>query len=131
MFKVAADFDDDVKRDPETVESYARLIAQHAKALQLSPLSRAAVQRVIEQRARQADDGEKLSMDMRSLDDLLLRRLGPGALDLRLVWERTPRVAHTLARLLEWSAGDESHAVGEMRAGLAGDLAAAGAPLPE
>ena len=66
-----------------------------------------------------------------SLDDLLLRRLGPGALDLRLVWEKTPRVARTLARLLEWSAGDESHAVAEMRAGLAGDLAAAGAPLPE
>ncbi len=73
LFKVAADFDDDVKRDPETVENYARLIAQHAKALRLSPLSRAAVQRVIEQRARQADDGEKLSMDMRSLDDLLLQ----------------------------------------------------------
>lgn len=71
LFKVAADFDDDVRRDSDTVGEYAGLIAQHVSESELLPFSRAAVQRVIEQRARHADDGEKLSMDMRSLDDLL------------------------------------------------------------
>jgi len=73
LFKVAADFDDDVRRDPETVDDYARLIAQHVYDKKLLPFTRAAMQRVIEQQARHADDGEKLSMDMRALDDLLLQ----------------------------------------------------------
>ena len=37
----------------------------------LLPFDTSAIKRVIEQRARQADDSERLSMNMRSLDDLL------------------------------------------------------------
>jgi lon-related putative ATP-dependent protease len=73
LFKVAADFDDDISRDAESVENYARLVAARIAEAELLPFDRPAVQRVIEQRARRADDGERLSMDMRSLDDLLMQ----------------------------------------------------------
>jgi lon-related putative ATP-dependent protease len=73
LFKVAADFDHDIGRDAPAVENYARLIAARIAESELLPFDRAAVQRVIEQRARRAGDGERLSMDMRSLDDLLMQ----------------------------------------------------------
>ncbi len=73
LFKVAADFDDDVERSTDNVEAYARLIAERAREIKLLPLGAAAIARVIEQRARYADDSERLSMHMRSLDDLLLQ----------------------------------------------------------
>ena len=73
LFKVAADFNDDISRNADTVDDYAQLVARHIADCKLQPFSRAAVQRVIEQQARKADDGEKLSMDMRALDDLLLQ----------------------------------------------------------
>ena len=63
-----------------------------------------------------------------SLDDLLLRRVGPGALDLRTSWEVAPRVGRKAAELLGWSAAERDEAIEELRAGLAGDLSAAGAP---
>ncbi len=65
-----------------------------------------------------------------SLDDLLLRRIGPGALDLRASWELAPRVGRKAGELLGWSAAERDEAVAELRSGLAGDLAAAGAPPP-
>jgi lon-related putative ATP-dependent protease len=73
LFKVAADFDDDVERSTNNVEAYARLIAERVRESELLPLSAAAIARVIEQRARYADDNERLSMHMRSLDDLLVQ----------------------------------------------------------
>jgi lon-related putative ATP-dependent protease len=73
LFKVAADFDDDLERSPDNVAAYARLIAERVRQRELLPFSSAAVERVIEQRARHAEDGERLSMHMRSLDDLLMQ----------------------------------------------------------
>ena len=73
LFKVAADFDDDVKRSDDSVSSYALLVADRIKDLELRPLTAAAIMKVIEQRARHADDSEKLSVHMRSLDDLLIQ----------------------------------------------------------
>ena len=70
LFKVAVDFDDDVDRTPDNVSSFARLIASRAGSHELLPFASSALQRVIEQRARQADDSERLSMNIRSLDDL-------------------------------------------------------------
>jgi len=72
LFKVAVDFDDDVKRTDDNVETYARLIDARAREHELLPFDPAAVMRIIEQRARQADDSERLSMNIRSLDDLLV-----------------------------------------------------------
>ncbi|MBT8109336.1 MAG: AAA family ATPase [Gammaproteobacteria bacterium] len=71
LFKVAADFDDDVERSTDNVEAYARLITERVRENGLLPLGAAAIARVIEQRARYADDSERLSMHMHSLDDLL------------------------------------------------------------
>ena len=73
LFNVAADFDDDLERSDDNVENYALLIASRAKDRELLSFSKPAIQRIIEQRARHAEDGERLSMHMRSLDDLLMQ----------------------------------------------------------
>jgi lon-related putative ATP-dependent protease len=71
LFKVAADLDDDLERSDDNVERYARLVLREAQARELLPFSTAAVQRVIEERARHAEDSERLSMHMSSLGDLI------------------------------------------------------------
>jgi len=71
LFKVAADLDDDLERSDDNVEQYAMLVVRKAQARELLPLNTAAVQRVIEERARYAEDSERLSMHMSSLDDLI------------------------------------------------------------
>jgi predicted ATP-dependent protease len=73
LFKVAADLDDDLERNDQNVQQYARMIASQAQSSNLLPLSAEAIQRVIEERARRAGDSERLSMHMRSLDDLLVQ----------------------------------------------------------
>jgi lon-related putative ATP-dependent protease len=72
LFKVAVDFDDDVKRTTDNVETYAQLIDVRVGDYELLPFDESAVKRIIEQRSRQADDSERLSMNIRSLDDLLV-----------------------------------------------------------
>jgi lon-related putative ATP-dependent protease len=71
LFKVAADFSEDIRRDAEATRLFARLIAMLQRAGGLRPLHRDAVARVIEQAARRIEDGERLSLHMGSLDDLL------------------------------------------------------------
>jgi lon-related putative ATP-dependent protease len=71
LFKVAADFDDRVARSPENSLLYARLIGTLARKGGLRPFDRTAVARVIDQSARLASDGEKLSTHMQSTADLL------------------------------------------------------------
>jgi lon-related putative ATP-dependent protease len=71
LFKVAADFSEDIRRDAEATRLFARLIAMLQRAGGLRPLNRDAVARVIEQAARRIEDGERLSLHMGSLDDLL------------------------------------------------------------
>jgi lon-related putative ATP-dependent protease len=71
LFKIAADFDDELPRNEENVDAYARLIADRIRARKLLPFRKDAVARIIEQRARRAEDSERLSTHMRSLEDLL------------------------------------------------------------
>jgi lon-related putative ATP-dependent protease len=71
LFKVAVDFGHDMKRDPDANLMYARLIATLARRDQLLPLDRSAVARVVEQAARQVEDAEKLSVQLREMADLL------------------------------------------------------------
>lgn len=71
LFKVAADFDDRVERNPENNLLYARLIGTLARKGGLRPFDRTAVAHVIEQSARLASDAEKLSTHMQSTADLL------------------------------------------------------------
>lgn len=71
LFKVAADFEDEVVRSPDNDLLYARLIGTLARRDKLRPFDRDAVARVIEHSARRAEDAEKLSTHMQSLADLV------------------------------------------------------------
>ena len=71
LFKVAADFDEHVARDEDSSMLFARLIARICSEEKILPLSRDAVARVIEHSARLSQDAEKLSVNLRSITDLL------------------------------------------------------------
>ena len=71
LFKATAEFEDQLSRDPEANQLYARLIATLTRKEALLPFERDGVGRVIEQASRLADDAEKLSTHMASIVDLL------------------------------------------------------------
>ncbi|MFT5365401.1 MAG: lon-related putative ATP-dependent protease [Candidatus Latescibacterota bacterium] len=71
LFKVAADFDDDMVRDEKSLQQYAQLIATVARRESVRPLDRGAVARVIEESSRSVEDSEKLSVQIRGIVDLL------------------------------------------------------------
>lgn len=71
LFKVAADFEDDMDRGPETQLLYARLIATIVRREKLLPFDRGAVARVLEHGSRLAADAEKLSIRVQDISDLL------------------------------------------------------------
>jgi len=71
LFKVAADFEDDMPRSDENLSDYARMIATLARSHDLRPLDRDATARVIEQGAREAEDAERLSVHVEGIGDLL------------------------------------------------------------
>jgi predicted ATP-dependent protease len=71
LFKVAADFNDEMDRSPEACQLFAQMMATLAKEKELKPLDKEAVAAMIEQAARQVGDQEKLSTHMRSCTDLL------------------------------------------------------------
>ncbi len=71
LFKVSADFEDEVPRNADNHLLYARLIATLARRDELRPFDRHAVARTIEHCARRAEDAEKLSTHMESLADLV------------------------------------------------------------
>lgn len=71
LFKVAADFEEDVDRNEANIVLFARLMATLVRQNKLRHLDQGAVALAIEYAIRQADDSEKLSTHMRSLADLL------------------------------------------------------------
>lgn len=71
LFKIAADFEDELPRDEAGSLEYARFVATLARDADLLPLARTAVARVIEHAARLAGDAERLSGDRRRIADLL------------------------------------------------------------
>jgi lon-related putative ATP-dependent protease len=71
LFKVAADFEDQMARTADNHLLYARMIGTIARQEGIRPLDRAAVARVIEQSARLAGDADKLSTHVHSVADLL------------------------------------------------------------
>ena len=73
LFKVAADLDDDIERSVSHVESYAMMIAERISDRKLLPFDRGALEAVIEQQSRTAEDSERLSMHMRTLEELLIQ----------------------------------------------------------
>ncbi len=71
LFKVPADFDERLPRDPATLELYARLLATLARKEGLRPLTRDGVARLLEHAARRAEDRAKLSTEIEHLGDVL------------------------------------------------------------
>ncbi|MHB8938776.1 MAG: Lon protease family protein [Thiobacillus sp.] len=71
LFKVAADFEDEVVRSADNDLLYARLVGTLVRRDKLHPFDRDAVARVIEHSARRAEDAEKLSTHVQSLADLV------------------------------------------------------------
>src|SRR5512139_41297 len=71
LFKVTADFEDEVERNPDNDLLYARLVGTLVRRDKLRPFDRGAVARVIEHSARRAEDAHKLSTHVQSLADLV------------------------------------------------------------
>ena len=71
LFKIAADFEDEMPRGDETEALLARMIATLARKEKLLPFERGAVARVIEHSARRAPDSAHLSAHLEGLVDLL------------------------------------------------------------
>ncbi len=71
LFKVTADFSEDMPRENDNEQLYAKLIStlQHREGLR--EITRDGMARIIEESARRAWDGEKLSLHMGGLLDLL------------------------------------------------------------
>jgi len=71
LFKVSADFEDEMPRTDENSQLYARMIGTIAKHDALLPLSPDAVARVIEQSSREVSHVSKFSTHLSTLADLL------------------------------------------------------------
>jgi len=71
LFKIAADFEDNLLREAATEAQLARLIATLAMEEKLLPFERAAVARIIEHGSRLSGDSQHLSAHLESLVDLL------------------------------------------------------------
>jgi len=105
LFKVAADFDDDLERTEENVAAYATLIAERIRDKKLLPFTITAMQKVLEHRARRADDSERLSMHLGSLQDLLVqsdywaRSRDSDSVDSADVTKATDAMANRLGRM--------------------------------
>jgi lon-related putative ATP-dependent protease len=71
LFKVEADFSEQLDRDDGNQQLYARMIATLVRQEELRPFDRTAVARVIERSARLVGDAKKLSTQTRDISDLL------------------------------------------------------------
>jgi len=71
LFKINADMESEIERNPDNTAAYARLIATLARRDKLRPLSSTAVARIIEHAARLASDAQRLSTQTQPLDDLM------------------------------------------------------------
>jgi lon-related putative ATP-dependent protease len=71
LFKVEADFNQEMERSSEANQLYARLIATLARRNDLRPFDRGAVAQIITRSARMAGDAEKISVHLLSVSDLL------------------------------------------------------------
>jgi len=71
LFKIAADFAEEMPRSPRQDPSYAHLVASLQCQERLLPLTPDAVARIIEQAARRVADRERLSLHVGGLLDLL------------------------------------------------------------
>ena len=71
LFKVAADFEEDMDRSAENCRLYAQLIATLIRREKHRPFERTAVARILEHSARVVSDSAKLTAHMRTVADLI------------------------------------------------------------
>lgn len=71
LFKVVADFEEDLDRTPANHELFASFLATMIRRQQLRPFTREAVCRVIEHASRLAGDADRITTHLRSIGDLL------------------------------------------------------------
>ncbi|NLG73514.1 MAG: AAA family ATPase [Chloroflexi bacterium] len=71
LFKVQADFEEEMDRSEKNQEAYAHVIARIVRDNKLLPLHRDAVARVLEYSSRRVSDAEKLSTGIEEIADLL------------------------------------------------------------
>jgi predicted ATP-dependent protease len=71
LFKVTADFDDDMDRSAESMRLFARMVATLTGREKLRPVSAAGVAALIDEASRAASDREKLSLRISALWDIL------------------------------------------------------------
>lgn len=113
LFKVAADFEDEVERSPENQALLARLIATIARRQAMLPFHRGAVARLIDERAREVEDCERLSTNVQGLIDLMAeadhaaRHAGSAGVGAEHVeaaiassFERTGRIAQKMREMI-------------------------------
>ena len=65
MFKVLADFDNHIPRNDDSVRHFAELMVQHAQDAQIRPLTRRAIEALIEHSCRLAEDQHHFSARIR------------------------------------------------------------------
>lgn len=71
LFKIQADFEDEIERTPASIATYAGLMATLVRREGLRPFEAGAIARAIEQLSRSASDQGKLSTQVGRLTDLL------------------------------------------------------------
>lgn len=71
LFKVQADFEDDLPRTAKSTRSLARIVASYAAKENLRPMTAAAVAALLDQAVRLADDSKKLSLEIGALTDVM------------------------------------------------------------
>ena len=71
LFKVAADFEDELPRTPESETRFARLLASLSRSAGLLPFDAAATALLIEEAARHAEHSGRLSLHTRYFSDLM------------------------------------------------------------
>lgn len=71
LFKVEVDFENEIDWTSENLELYARLLGSMTSKNNLQPLHKSGVERVIEHASRIASDSEKITAQIRKVEDLL------------------------------------------------------------
>ncbi len=111
LFKLQADFEDDMDQSDEARQLYARMIAARAKRDGIRPLTAAGVARVLDEATRAAGDNRKFSLRLDMLSDLMREadfyaaKAGRDEIDVeeinRTVAERERRASRLRDRLQE------------------------------
>jgi len=71
LFKLQADFEDDLPRSAKNTRALARILASYATKEKLRALTAAAVGALLDQAVRLADDNKKLSLEIGALSDVM------------------------------------------------------------